>query len=116
MGVAAGQTVTRTASPIGSLAAIDGKPNWAALDQIVKEWRPDCLIVGLPLNMDGTESEMSGRARRFANRLGQRYSMRVDLADERLTTRAARQMQPDGDDHAIAACLIAETWLGEQPA
>ena len=109
MGVAAGQTVTRTASPIGSLAAIDGKPDWAALDQIVKEWRPDCLIVGLPLNMDDTESEMSRAARRFGARLGERYGLAVDFADERLSTFEAVGR---GGDHATAAQIIAETWLG----
>lgn len=116
MGLAVGQTVTRTASPIGTVAANDGRPDWAALDPVIAEWRPDCLVVGLPLNMDGTESDMSSRARRFANRLEQRYAIRAELTDERLTTREAKQLQPGADDHALAACLIAETWLGESPA
>ena len=114
MGLAAGQTITGTASPIGSISARDGAPDWAELDRIVDEWRPHCLVVGLPLNMDGTESPMSKRARRFARRLAQRHSIRVELTDERLTTREAKQLQPDSDNHAEAARLIAETWLGEQ--
>ena len=114
MGLAAGQTVTGTASPIGSISATDGIPEWAELDRIIGEWRPDRLVVGLPLNMDDTESEMSGRARHFAERLERRYSKQVDLTDERLTTREAKRVEPNADDHAVAARLIAETWLGAQ--
>lgn len=114
MGLAAGQTVTGTANPIGSIGANDGTPNWAEFDTAIEGWRPDYLVVGLPLNMDGTESDMSGRARRFAQRLEQRYSIRVELTDERLTSREARSIEPDGDGHAVAARLIAETWLGDR--
>ena len=114
MGLAAGQSVTGTANPIGSIAAKDGAPNWAELDRLVADWCPDRLVVGLPLNMDGTESGMSGRARRFAGLLEKRYSMPVELTDERLTTREAKRAHPGTDDHAVAAKLIAETWLGER--
>ena len=116
MGLATGQTVTGTATPLGSIAANDGTPAWTRFDAVINTWRPDCLVVGLPLNMDGTESDMSRRARRFAQRLRQRYSVRVAMADERLTTREARSIAPDADDHALAACLIAEGWLGDHPA
>ena len=112
MGIAAGQTVTGTASPITSVAAAGGIPDWTELDRLVADWRPDRLIVGLPLNMDGTESDMSGRARHFASLLGQRYSKPVAMTDERLTTREARLIDPGTDDHAVSARLIAETWLG----
>ena len=111
MGLAAGQTVTRTANPIGTVCAKGGVPNWVELDRAVADWSPNRLIVGLPLNMDGSESEMSGRARNFAKRLQKRYALDVELADERLTTREAKRLQPDADDHALAARLIAETWL-----
>ena len=114
MGLAVGQSITGTASPIESIAARDGVPDWAELDQLVAEWRPHCLVVGLPLNMDGTESEMSGRARRFAGTLEKRHPMPVELADERLTTREAKRAHPGTDDHAVAAKLIAETWLGDR--
>ncbi len=112
MGLAAGQTVIGTASPVGSVSAKDGVPDWAELDRIIADWSPGRLIVGLPLNMDGTESEMSSRARNFAEHLQGRYACRVELADERLTTREAKRLQPKADDHALAARLIAETWLG----
>lgn len=108
IGVAAGQTVTATASALTTLKARDGKPDWQVLLDIVQPWQPHTLIVGLPLNMDDTESEMSGRARTFAAALERRTGIATVLVDERLTTRAARQQ--DGD-HAEAAVLIAETWL-----
>jgi len=108
IGVAAGQTVTASASPLTTLKARDGKPDWPALLAVVKPWQPKVLIVGLPLNMDDTESEMSQRARDFAAALERRTGIATVLVDERLTTRAAREQE---GDHAEAAVLIAETWL-----
>lgn len=106
IGVAAGQTITRTASPLTTLSARDGSPDWQAVGKLVGDWRPVQLVVGLPLNMDDTESEMSGRARAFAKKLARHTGLPVAMADERLTSRAV------GDaSHAAAAALIAETWL-----
>ena len=110
IGLAVGQTVTRTANPVTTLRADAGKPDWQALDEIVGVWQPDLMIVGLPLNMDDSESEMSERARHFADQLHQRYLSRVELVDERLSSFEAKQINPD-DGHAVAAQLIAETWL-----
>lgn len=110
IGVACGQTVTGTASPLTTLAARDGSPDWEVLLDVIRPWQPVTLIVGLPLNMDDSESDMSARARRFARALERRSGVRTVLVDERLTTREALAL--DGD-HALAAMLIAETWLGE---
>lgn len=110
-GLAVGQTVSRTATPLGAITASDGIPDWRLLDAAIGEWRPHRLLVGLPLNMDGTSSEMAERARRFAAALGSRHAQPVELIDERLTTREAKRLRPDGDDHSVAAALIAETWL-----
>ena len=114
MGIAAGQSVTATASPVASMAARGGTPDWDEFDRLIADWQPDRLVVGLPLNMDGSESEMSGRARRFARNLERRYERPVELTDERLTTREAKNLHPGEDDHAMAARLIAETWLGDR--
>ena len=86
-----------------------------ALDAAIGEWQPHRLLVGLPLNMDGTQSEMAERAQRFAATLRNRHGQPVELIDERLTTREAKRLQPDGDGHSVAAALIAETWLTEAP-
>ncbi len=110
-GLAVGQTVSRTATPLGAITASDGTPDWRLLDVAIGEWRPHRLLVGLPLNMDGTTSEMAQRARRFAAALRKRHAQPVELIDERLTTFEAKRLQPDGDGHSLAAALIAETWL-----
>ena len=119
IGVATGQTVTGSAGPLTVLDARNGKPDWGAVMRLIREWRPVRLIVGLPLNMDGTDSDMAQRARRFAAELARRSGVETVLADERLTSREARARAPDrgdgpGGDHALAAALIAETWLNEQ--
>ena len=110
IGVAVGQSITRTANPVTTLRATQGAPDWQALDAVVGEWQPDVLVVGLPLNMDDSESPMSERARQFADQLRKRYGIRMALVDERLSSFEAKQIDAD-DDHAIAAQLIAETWL-----
>lgn len=112
IGVAVGQTVTRSASPLTTLAAKKGKPNWSEIVELIHQWRPDQLIVGLPLNMDDSESDMSQRARAFAGSLEKRTAIEVSLMDERLTSFEARQISAD-DNHALAASLIAESWLGQ---
>lgn len=110
IGVASGQTVTASAGPLTTVAARNGKPDWEEITRLVRSWKPVRLIVGLPLNMDDSESDMSQRAREFAAALERRTGVSTELVDERLTTRAAREA--DGD-HAEAAALIAETWLHE---
>jgi putative Holliday junction resolvase len=113
IGVAVGQHITRSASPLTTVRARDGSPDWAAIDALIREWHPAQLLVGLPLNMDASESDMSRLARRFAERLGARARLPVALVDERLTSVAARESQPArADSHALAAVLIAEGWLG----
>jgi putative Holliday junction resolvase len=126
IGVAVGQTVTASASPLTTLRARTGRPDWALVASLVREWRPIRLLVGLPLNMDGTESDMCARAREFSDRLRDQTGIPVIMVDERLTTRASNQAEAErrgrsakggkrGDAvHAAAAALIAETWLGEQ--
>ncbi len=113
IGVATGQTITQTASELGIVRARDGVPDWNVLDAFVREWQPERLLVGLPLNMDDTLSDMAVRAKRFARKLEARYRLNVELVDERLTSFEARGLSRDLDaQHAIAARLIAETYLG----
>jgi len=120
IGVAVGQTITGTASPLKGLAAKDGQPNWQFVSALFDEWKPDYLVVGLPLNMDSTEQLLTKRANKFANRLNGRFQIKVELMDERLSSVEAReQMFESGgyqnlknnsiDSHA--ACLILESWF-----
>ena len=108
IGVAVGQFVTHTANPLTTLSAVNGKPDWDRLGDLIDTWQPLSLIVGLPLNMDQTESEMCENARAFASSLERRYSLAVHLIDERLTTVEAKRIDPRGA-HEIAAKLIAES-------
>jgi putative Holliday junction resolvase len=119
IGVAVGQTLTGTANPLETIRVSGSSPDWNAISRIVKTWQPDALVVGLPLNMDGTEQKVSRRARRFGNQLLGRYQLPVHLVDERLTTREARdRLASEGragsDDHPVAAQIILESWLNEQ--
>ncbi len=90
IGVAIGQSITGSATPLDAIAAKDGIPNWNQLEQLLANWQPDYLLVGLPLNMDGSEQLLTTRARKFANRLHGRFGIEVELHDERLTSVEAR--------------------------
>lgn len=113
IGVAVGQTITCTATAVTTLGAKRGQPQWSDVDKLLEQWQPSHLLVGLPLNMDGSESDMSGRARGFARHLQEHTALEVSLVDERLTSYEAKTVDA-GDSHAIAAMLIAQTWLNEQ--
>lgn len=116
LGVAVGQTITGTASALETVAIRNGKPDWARISALIESWQPDLLVVGEPLNMDGTEQHMTKAARRFARQLHGRYQLRVELVDERLSTREARdrlahQGRAGRPDHPVAAQVLLETWL-----
>jgi len=114
MGVAIGQSVTRTANPLKKISAKDGIPNWKEIDDLIKEWRPNLFVVGLPLNMDGTESDISIRAEKFARRLTGRFNIPHQTVDERLSSFEAKQFSGVSDDiDSIAATLILETYFRE---
>jgi putative Holliday junction resolvase len=124
IGVSIGQVVTRTASPKPSISAKDGVPNWGDIGALIKEWDINTAVVGLPLNMDGTESALSIRSRKFANRLHGRFGLKVHLMDERLSSREAK-MEASAFGHkgnysknpvdGIAARIILESWLNQLP-
>ncbi|MDD2344199.1 MAG: Holliday junction resolvase RuvX [Tolumonas sp.] len=120
IGVATGQEITGTASPLTSLKANEGIPDWVQLEKLLKEWQPDLLIVGLPLNMDGTEQEMTVRARKFGQRLHGRFGFQVEFKDERLTTTDAKARLFEHGGYkalgksrvdAVSAQLILESWM-----
>ncbi|WP_299597553.1 Holliday junction resolvase RuvX [uncultured Microbulbifer sp.] len=123
IGLAYGQSLTGSARELEPLPAKDGKPDWDRVQRIVKEWQPQVLLVGLPLNMDGSESEFGARARKFGQRLHGRLGLPVEYADERLSTRAAkdeaRERGHRGDYanqpvDSIAARIFLEDWLRQQ--
>lgn len=120
IGCAIGQSITGTAQALPAFKAQDGIPNWEAIEKCLKEWKPDVVIVGIPLNMDGTEQNLTLLARKFANRLQGRFGVNVHLQDERLTTTQARseiferggfKALKKGKVDGISACLILESWF-----
>jgi len=122
IGVAVGNTLLGTTRSVAVLRARDGIPDWTALEALVAEWQPDLLVVGDPLNMDGSVSELATRARKFGRRLHGRLGLPVTMTDERLSSYAAkgeqRQQGHRGDYKAApvdsyAAELILQTWLRE---
>lgn len=122
IGVAVGQSITGTATPLNALKAQDGIPNWDNIAQLIKQWQPNLIIVGLPLDVYGQELEsITPRARKFANRLKGRFGIEVVLHDERLTTVAARaelfehggyRALSKGNVDSQSAVIIIESWLG----
>lgn len=91
IGVATGNTSLKTANPARSLKAKDGIPDQNALEKLVKDWSPSVFVVGLPLNMDGSEQEMTFKARKFGNRLKEKFKREVVFVDERLTSASAKE-------------------------
>lgn len=123
IGVAVGQTVTETARPLATLKAIQGEPQWDTLNKIVKTWQPDALVIGVPLNMDGTEQPLSQLARQFGQQLNQRFKLPIYEIDERLSTKDARERifaeggykaLQKGQVDSVAAQLILQNWLASK--
>lgn len=122
IGVAFGQSVTGTASAVTVLKARDGQPRWNEMAQLVEQWKPDVFLVGLPYNIDGTVSELLGRAEKFARRLQERFDKPCYGMDERLSSReaierlveanTAKTIKKTAIDH-IAAQIILENWFNE---
>ena len=122
IGVAVGHTSPLMAQPLTSLTAQKGEPPWKEIDSLIKTWSPDALIVGIPLNMDGSEQPITQLTRFFLENLKQRSHLPVFTVDERLTTVEARArlfssggyraLQKKAID-SISAQLIVEMWLEE---
>ncbi len=116
IGVAIGQTITGSATALTTIRSRRNRPDWARIEQLVHEWQPQGAVVGLPFNMDDTESTGAPGARRFARQLKGRYGLEVYLVDERLTSLEASRRLGRGTASreaidAMAARLILETWL-----
>jgi putative Holliday junction resolvase len=122
IGVAVGQVITGQARELCILKAQNGVPDWQKVAALLQEWQPDALVVGLPLNMDGSPSDMSARAEKFSRQLHGRFNLPVHTHDERLTTYAAKGERMVRGQHtsnyrdnpvdALAAALLLEGWLG----
>lgn len=122
IGVAVGNCLTASTQALTTLRAKEGIPQWHEVEALLKEWQPDLLVVGDPLNMDGSDGALGERARKFSRRLHGRFGLQVEMTDERLSSFEAKQhLQEQGhrgnytsvppDDYA--AELILQTWMRE---
>ncbi|MDX1442534.1 MAG: Holliday junction resolvase RuvX [Gammaproteobacteria bacterium] len=123
IGVAVGQPLTGTASPLAAVGARDGKPDWEAISTVINEWRPSALVVGLPYNVDGSRQEITDRAEKFMRQLEGRYGLAVHAIDERYSSQQAEErlktarregrrgrIRKEEIDSA-AACILLENWF-----
>ncbi len=114
IGIAVGQTITQTATPLETVAVKHNKPDWLRIQQLIDEWQPDRLIVGYPLQMDDGRQPMTEFSERFVRQLDGRYHLPVDVIDERLSSYEARQrIKSTRSVDPIAAQAILETWFTE---
>lgn len=124
IGVAVGQTLTGSATAVGALPCKHGAPDWPAVDTCIAQWAPARLLVGLPYNMDGSDTTTTAACHEFGAQLAERSRLPVEYVDERLTSNAAydelrderrsgaraRRIRPEDID-ANAARLILTTWM-----
>lgn len=124
IGVAVGQALTESASPLTTLQGAADRPDWAAIAELVRQWQPDGFVVGLPLHADGTDSDSTRMARAFAQALAERFGLPVMLHDERLSSaeararlreqrQAGRRRTRKTDIDKTAAAIIVQSWLAE---
>ncbi|HEX9584961.1 MAG TPA: Holliday junction resolvase RuvX [Gammaproteobacteria bacterium] len=124
IGVAAGSSHSRLAEPVTTLRGSAKNPDWVRISRLIGEWRPDALVVGLPLNMDGSDNPMTRAARSFGQRLKERYNLPIHMVDERLSTLVARDVLNEAGVpmrrhksrlDQVAAQTILQAFLNELP-
>jgi putative Holliday junction resolvase len=122
IGVAVGQALTGTATPLTTIRCPHERPDWQAIARLIETWHPDALVVGEPRAEPGAVHPIARAAKRFGNQLRGRYGLPVYWIDERLSSYAAERMLHDHgrrDEEAVdsmAAGIILETWLRQQGA
>jgi len=112
IGSAIGQTVTATATALQIIKVVNRKPNWEEIEYLIEEWRPDKLIVGHPLTLEGGRQKMTDAAEKFGRQLNGRFKLPVEFIEEQLSSyEARRELKSTYDLDSVAARLILETWL-----
>jgi putative Holliday junction resolvase len=124
IGVAVGETLTVTASPLQTIRSINQSPDWQIISKLIKEWRPSGLVVGVSRQADGSDNPVTPRIIKFCNQLEGRYQLPVYKQDETLSTFEAKQMLFDDVSvnatklwevqDQLAAQLILQSWLNDQ--
>ena len=122
IGIATGQTISRSANPLTTLKAIDNHPDWIGIEKLLAEWKPNALVVGMPAHLDGSASDMCKKIERFCRQLEGRYHLPVHRINESLTSFEAEQFlrgKNKSTQHSkqeidrIAAAIILQSWLDQ---
>ncbi len=123
IGIAVGQTITGSASPLQTIRSINQSPDWQIISKLIQEWRPCGLVVGISRQADGSDNPVTPRMIKFCHQLEGRYQLPVYQQDEALTTFEAKQMLFDEVSvnatklwevqDQLAAQLILQSWLNE---
>ena len=114
IGVAVGQTSTYTSSPLQVIFNNHDKVNWNEISVLLEEWRPELILIGKPLNMDGTDSEMMKKVDAFYKKLESLYDAKFEYVDERLTTFEARDILKENNVETVdanAAKILIDNWF-----
>lgn len=128
IGIATGQTLTRSATPLTTLPNQPGQTNWAGIDKILSDWKPDAIVLGLPLKPDGSDHALTRQIRQFRDTLSKRFSGPIHWQDEHASSREAEydltQQRASGtmrrkvkkeDIDQLAAAVILQRWLDNAP-
>ncbi len=125
MGVAVGQTTTKTASSLETIKSLNGKPNWQRIEKLLSDWQPCGFVVGISLQLDGQDNPVTPHMRKFCRQLEARFHLPVYQQDETLSTFEAKQLLFDevqvnatklwAVQDQLAAQLILQSWLENQP-
>jgi putative Holliday junction resolvase len=122
IGVATGQTLTGTATPLTTLHQIQGNPDWVSIKKLIDEWQAQALIVGMPYHVDGSENPMTVRVKQFCYELEKRFKLPVHTIDESLSSKQAEEIVKENtkinqhNKHEIdkmAAAIIVQRWLDQ---
>ena len=114
IGVAVGQTSTYTSSPLQVIFNNHDKVNWNEISVLLEEWKPELILVGKPLNMDGTDSEIMKKVDIFYKKLKSLYNAKFEYVDERLTTFEARDILKENNVETVdanAAKILIDNWF-----
>lgn len=120
IGVAVGENITKKARPLNIFNAHNGNPNWINIKNLFQYWEPKCIIVGLPLNIDGTKQNITNKSEKFASLLKSKFNIPVKMHDERLTTVEAKSIIFNKGGfkalkkkyiHSYSAAIILESWF-----
>jgi len=122
IGVASGQMITKTANPVATVNTYNtGEVDWETMDKIINRWKPGDIVIGLPLDARGFETDITKATREFFKIIKERYNLPTHFINEAFSTRAARwkleEVKSKKINHlkvdAMAACIILETWMNE---